>query len=69
MTANRCATLLSITLAATALFKCSVRPAAAQAPEGVRAASNVRSAQYPRLLPDRRPCSKIWLPDLEHFNS
>lgn len=62
MTANRCALLLSTTLAA-GLFSVGRGNAAAQEPDGVRAASNVRSAQYPRLLPDKRAVFQLKAPD------
>lgn len=49
--------------AATLLLSWSAAALGAQEPEGVRAASNVRSAQYPRVLPDRRVVFRLRAPE------
>lgn len=58
--------LLNIRLVAavaTVLLAWSAAVLQAQEAEGVRAASNVRSAQYPRVLPDRRVVFRVRAPE------
>jgi len=49
--------------AAAAARATAPAPAPVQEPAGVRAASNVRSAQYPRVLPDRRAVFQLRAPE------
>jgi len=52
-----------IAAAAMVLAGWSAAALGAQEPEGARAASNVRSAQYPRVLPDRRVVFRLRAPE------
>jgi len=66
MSAQRSVRLALVTVVVAGAGTLSATAAPGQEPPGVRASSNVRSAQYPRVLPDRRAVFQVRAPEAQH---